>query len=77
MKWGFVTQSLCVNIWKLGISYLAKYELHCFPNFLHSKLVVAKILSPYILEMDQFHCIEAKCIVKPLSTKIANSVLRL
>jgi hypothetical protein len=74
MKWGYVTQSMCVNIWKLGISFPAKYELHCFSNFLHSKPAVAKNLSPYILEMDQFHWMEAKCIVKPPSAKMANSV---
>jgi hypothetical protein len=76
MKWGYVTQSMCVNIWKLSISYPAKYELHYFSNFLHSEPVVAKILLPYILEIDQFHCMEAKCIVKPPSAKIANSVLK-
>jgi hypothetical protein len=74
MKWEYVTQSMCVNIWKLGISYPAKYELHCFSNFLHSEPIVAKILPPYILEMDQFYCMEAKYIVKSLSAKIANLV---
>jgi hypothetical protein len=77
MKWGYITQSMCVNIWELGISYPAKYELHCFSNFLHSEPTVAKILPPYILEMDQFLCMEAKCNVKPPSTKIPNLVLRM
>ena len=56
----YVTQSMCVNIWKLGISYLAKYELHCFSNFLYNDPTIAKILLPYILEMNQFHCMETK-----------------
>jgi hypothetical protein len=75
MKWGYVTQSICINIWKLGISYPAKYELHRFSNFLHSEHVVAKKLSSYILEMDQFHYMEAKYNVKLPSAKIPNSVL--
>jgi hypothetical protein len=74
MKWGYIMQSMFVNIWKLGISDPAKYELHCFSNSLHSESAVAKILSAYILQMDQFHCMEAKCNVKPPSAKIPNSV---
>jgi hypothetical protein len=75
MKGGYFTQRICVNIWKLGTSYPTKKKLHCFSNFLNTEPVVAKILHPYILKMDQFHCMEAKCIFKPPSAKIANSVL--
>jgi hypothetical protein len=75
MKWRYVTQSPCANISKSCISYPAKNELHCFSNSLDNESVVAKILPSYILQMDQFHCIEAKCNFKPPSAKIPNSVL--
>jgi hypothetical protein len=68
-------QSPCTNISKLCISYPVKNELHCFSNSLHSESTIAKILPPYILQMDQFHCMEAKCNFKPPSAKIPNSVL--
>ena len=74
MKRRYVTQSPYANISKLCISYPAKNELHCFSNFLHSESTVAKILPPYILQKDQFHYMEAKCIFKPPGAKIPNSV---
>jgi hypothetical protein len=74
MKWRYVTQSPCANISKLCISYPAKNELHCFSNSLHSESAVAKILPPYILQMDQFYYMEAKCNFEPPSAKIPNSV---
>jgi hypothetical protein len=40
-----------------------------------TSLQLPKFYPPYILWMDQFHCMEAKCNVKPPSTKIPNSVL--
>jgi hypothetical protein len=74
MKRGYRKQSLCVNIWKVCMSYPVENELYRFPNFHHSEPSVAKMLPPYISQLDQFHCKGAKCIVKPPSAWIANSV---
>jgi hypothetical protein len=70
-------KSPCAKISKFCISYPTKNELDCFSNFLHSESAVAKILPPYILQIDQFHCMEAKCIFKPPSAKIPNLVLNM
>jgi hypothetical protein len=69
----FHTKHLC-KLWKIRHLIPHKNELHCFSSFLNTEPAISKIPPPYILEMDQFHCMEAKCIFKPPSTKIANSV---
>jgi hypothetical protein len=50
-------------------------------NCIASRIPLQRVRScqnftPYILQMDQFHCMEAKCNVKPPSAKIPNLVFK-
>jgi hypothetical protein len=49
------------------MSYSVENELYRFASFQHSEPSVAKMLPPYISQLDQFYRKGAKCIVKPPS----------